>query len=313
MVFEFSEIIDKPKYRTGEYLRFDCPFCLQVRGKEDEDAKLYFHIQRQVGYCFKCSSTVVNKDVQGSFAKFTSPLSQKKEIVFYELDSWTVPVDERGQAYLKSRGLTDALITKYQFKSSPVFDGIIIPNPIQESKEYITDFYQIRNYHPSTKEQRYVSPTKGVKSIYGIHLIQPSEKVVLCEGPFSAISAYRQLGIESLALYGMTLSHVQLSLFLRKKPSSVILMMDGKELESTVRVASQLIPITRTYVSFLEYGKDPDETPNLKEICLQYVTQCDIFLLQKLTKILNLRISGEEKWDRARWEVKYKQQGVNYV
>jgi hypothetical protein len=46
------------EYTSSGEKRYNCPYCIDVRGKHDTDKKLFVNEELGKGYCFKCNSVV---------------------------------------------------------------------------------------------------------------------------------------------------------------------------------------------------------------------------------------------------------------
>lgn len=303
-VIKLSDIKSLPVTHSGDEIRFNCPCCLELRGKEDHDAKLYYNERKRIGRCLKCDTRVIGEDDWSlDTACNLLQYKAKHEKVFYDLTEWSIPVTEgsKSQDYLLSRGLSRELISYYQFRESDHFDGIIIPNPIRDSDmtPYMTDFCQIR-YFKQDARIRYLGIPGSKKPLYGSNLILPNSKLIVCEGVFSSIASYRRLGVPSIALYGKAMTDVQERSIKKLNPYCIILILDGKELRDIIEVGRKLSYSIKTYAVFLPYGKDPEEAEDLEGDIQNYCIEMNQLNIAKLEEIRYSYRRSEDKWDLCR-------------
>lgn len=294
-------------YESKDYLRYNCPWCVEIRGKEDKDAKLYYNKILKVGFCFKCESVVVGDNLPALESIHKIWRAPKNNIdptqQSFDLSGWTRPVQPGSAVYkylTETRNLSHSVIEKYQFRESDLSTGVIIPNPTTRTDPYITDFCQIRYF--GCHSLRYVSPTGAVKPLYGYLFVRDNEDcVIVCEGSFSAISASQSLNIPAVGLFGKSISAQQVNLLRDKHPKSVLVMLDGMELTSGMKVARTLSTFTEVYMTFLESGKDPAETENLRDrvnnFTIKYSTSLEALIEFELKRCEF--IDTVECWDKV--------------
>jgi len=299
---DFNKIAHlEPVERNGVYERYNCPFCVKLRGKEDHDGKLYYNTRLRSGYCHKCNVAIVSDSYPQLTNIKTTFLEKVNKVIpvnYYNLSRWSTPVKYGSQVYqyLINRGLTGADIKLYQLRESDKFDAVVIPNTTDLTDPFITNFCQLRYTDPNTI-LRYADLPNSQKPVYGASLIGKNETIIVCEGVFSAIAASRKLIMPAVALYGKWISINQQKLLMEKTPKVIYLMLDGKELNSIISLAKQLMTFTTCMVTFLDYGKDPDETVNLREIFLNSTININFFTLAFLERIdRSKKLSIQDKW-----------------
>ena len=139
-------------------LAYNCPFCIEKRGKADNDRKFCVELKSTLYWCFKCHTKgIINK----------TKASNSERIVQYLLDYFNFNDDKNdckinnellnlndvkeitknsiAYEYLRDRKITDEQIEFYNLKNGikDNFGRIIIPNVIGSKW---TDFYQGRSY-----------------------------------------------------------------------------------------------------------------------------------------------------------------------
>lgn len=302
-IVKLKDIKNLPISHNGDEIRFNCPFCITIRGKEDNDGKLEYNEKKRIGHCYKCDTVVIG-DQDWSLETASNKLKLKDidHRSVYNLSGWSDAVTEGSKSYdyLISRKLTKELIEFYQFRESDHFDGIIIPNPISNTDDtYLTNFCQVR-YFKSDAKLRYLGIPDSKKPIYGKSLVPDNSKLVICEGVFSAIAANRRLGLPAIALYGKSLSKYQEAEIRSMNPYSIVLILDGKELRDILEIGRRLSFFVKTYAVFLPFGTDPEEAPNLEEDITEHCIEINTLNISKLNEIRYSYRYLTDKWNMCR-------------
>jgi hypothetical protein len=275
---DISELGDSRDKQPSEshHLRYDCPYCLSVRGKVDTDGKLYVNVRKKIGFCFKCNTTVIIDhtafpvsevyEFEEFLKKYFYP--PKKEIKeqqqAFDL-SWTVPANESINVsnYLKfsrKRPVSVKTIREYNLRAASLEgnDVLVIPNKF---KDGVTDFYQYRFISGGSKSKRYHSVTDAIRPLFNVERALKYKELIFTEGVFSAIAA----GYNALALYGVYLTVYQLE-ELRTYDLShiekVYLALDGGvENRLFFRLYKRLRRILEVpfFKVDLPFGTDPDD------------------------------------------------------
>ena len=288
----------------GNEERYNCPFCLEIRGKSDLEAKLYYNPKRRIGHCWKCQTIVIGND-DWSLETASNKLRSKEDskVQIYDLSGWSFPVVENSPSYsyLLGRGLSSEVIKKYQFRESDFFEGVVIPNPSTSPEDrFVTNFCQIRYFNNKTSSLRYLGIPGSKKPVYASNLVERNSKLIVCEGVFSCISASTRLGLPAIALYGKSLSKYQEEVIKKLEPYKIILILDGKELRDIIEIGKRFSFMFPTSAVFLSYGKDPEEEVNLKECFNTYFMELNHLTLKKLNLIRYSYLSSEKKWENVR-------------
>jgi hypothetical protein len=269
----------------GRHLRFNCPYCPDIRGKADDDYKLYFNKHKEVGMCFKCNTIVVLESdgeipsletIKQHFESMFEFLYclPKPSPVIPEFDiSFSVPAfeDKDVMNYLRSRNhpLSDELIAYWDLRACTLGGKkyVLIPNMINGNK---TDYYQMRIANKNApKNERWNSPNTSIKPLFKIHKFKWDD-LVLVEGVFSATA----IGANAIPLLGKYLTGHQLSQLYDKfsvfgYPKRVFIVLDGGSFERKLankiyhKLKKMFIATTDIYKINLPHGKDPDEVESV--------------------------------------------------
>lgn len=223
---EYTPIIDILEDVLGEHrmhndykgqISFDCPVCShEIKGLDDGDGKgnLEVNYKRGVYKCWSCAET---HDTHGSIHKLIKRYGSPRQLKMYEIlrpeseeDTKVVKKYVRlpkefvsfnnvslglklthhyrqAVGYIKSRNITDEMITKYDIGfcyDGPYANRIIIPS-------YDTDgnlnYFIARSYLSKTK-MKYKNPDIPKETIiWNEKLIDWSKRVFLVEGAFDSI------------------------------------------------------------------------------------------------------------------------------
>ena len=275
------------KETSGDEIRYDCPYCPEVRGKPDGDYKFYVNTKTLQYICFKCEtkgkltlddelSDYINSD-KDIFEQVKEFLNLDKDEQEKEEDGeefFKIPVEsalsrETARDYLLGRGLTEDDIRYYSIRLGNIskrdfFGRVIIPNRIINA--VYTDMYVARAYIESEeKRKRYDNPSNSKSSevVFNLHRIKDNpDKVIICEGVISAISA----GRDAVALYGKYASDEQIKQIIDKKPDRVYVALDGDARKESKDLCSRIKKLYKgeVYCVLLPDEKDPNDLGHQK-------------------------------------------------
>ena len=229
--------------------RANCPFCYEVRGKEDKKFALEFNTVTKQFKCYKCETAGPLLGYGDSFAPLildTSKLIERvsnlfkdreESIVNLDLFSSNIQAGMPSHKYLMSRGFSDADIQSYKIRSGNSYtvrdkkvtkwNGRVV-FPFYD--EGIPKYAVGRSYNG--KDPKYVN-TDSSKSciVYGIDLVDGV--CIICEGIISAIKAAKYSGVPAVALLGKTISDFQVYR-IASKTKKVFVSLDGGVSEHAV-------------------------------------------------------------------------------
>lgn len=293
---EIKRKVDKVVTRSklsGNELQIPCPFC------HDKRLKFYFNVVSHKGHCFLCNRAVRGLD---SFFKvlgidpvkertsstlswaakrvnvFQRLLKGVREEVAPYLSMHPLPPDNYRAldrpckiaarevlGYLRCRGFNKQMIELLDPRISPTFlNWFILPIKCNGSVVYWVRRTLLQ------QEPKYLTPApifgKYGKAdvVWGGDLIKVGKPVIICEGIFSAATSFQYTAIPSVALLGKTLSSAQKIFLFSKKPSEVIVMLDGigpgdNTLNKSEEIARRFRDYLPVKIIRLPENKDPND------------------------------------------------------
>lgn len=274
---EFDPLAYESVNKTSTHDQFNCPFCIDRRGKVDTDGKFYWHREKMIGWCFKCESIgVLESDMSKSELELSIMINGLKSglekhsntkpdftLSSINFDSMFDKLSDEGREYLIGRCPLYADILDDLNIRSFGKRGVVIP--VYIGKDIVS--YQIRYfehcveggrkyYIPKTSEKVLYSPTRAVGNTKFC-------KVTLVEGAFDAISALLMGYPNPIATYGKTLTEVQLYLLRSMSPTEVNIMMDENSISWEVyhKIKRQFPTAGRPKVIYT-WGEDAEEILN---------------------------------------------------
>ena len=256
--------------QTETHDRYDCPYCLELRGKEDDDGKFYFDREKQVGHCFKCDAVGIVDDgrpleevrYDAVLTAFKSKMVTDTPFNFDSLtpidyESLFQPLDETAKAYLASRiPFYPQLADYFSFRQLPD-SGVTVP--ILYFGRAIS--YNLRFYKPRGKMKYYIPA--GVKYLYSpTNVFRPNNEyceVTLVEGVFDAIAA-TILGLPNpLCVFGSTITSLQIAMLRRISPSKINILLDETHLSWKLYHKIKRTFPTCSKVNVMPAFEDPEE------------------------------------------------------
>lgn len=256
-------------------MQYNCPYCESVRGKSDDDHKLYINSNKGVFRCFKCETKgyIDSKDIKyfrnkinnldtilSDFIKFES-----SEITKYHIPSMSAVDHEVYRSYLINRGFTDDDIRFYDIRcGSSILKfypyRVVVPNIIELSDRNRTDMLVARSIIP-TEKFRYKNPpgSASKKSVFNLHRIPDNnDRICIAEGVFSSMS----IGRDSVATYGKMSSIEQCKMIAKKSPKRIYIVYDFGAEDSASKLAKNLRNIalkSEIFITPLTSEADPND------------------------------------------------------
>lgn len=278
-VHEFDPKAHEIVGETQDHYMYNCPFCLATRGREDHDGKFYWNYKKQIGYCFKCESIgILKTDVpyqqvlfENSINNLIESLSDNEEIVKSELNSLqefdfaklVTPLDSAGLDYISNRCILYPEMYKIFNMMSYSDKGMIVPIIIN-SKVYS---YCLRFYNPTGKMKYYLP--KVHKLLYSpmqiFNKCEHTNEITLVEGTFDAIACTIDGFKNPIALFGKSITPLQLYLLRKLSPDKINIYMDSTDL--SLKVMNKLkgfLPTVSKYRVINSDGSDSEEKLNYK-------------------------------------------------
>lgn len=184
---------------TTTHIRYNCPYCFEERGKDDDDGKFYWDKTKLVGYCFKCHTSGILKmdrnieevrldnairHIESMTEKTSSNLTNSLPTIDYykmfdELDTKSID-------FLNSRLPFYSYIAPSFHMMTAKDIGIVVP--IYYFGKVVS--YNLRYFHP-TSHMKYYIP-EGVKYLYSPNNVFQDKyigsEVTLVEGLFDTVA-----------------------------------------------------------------------------------------------------------------------------
>lgn len=236
----------------------------------DTDPSLRFNTTKGIFHCFGCQRggswrTLLDELGQSDyrFTPGTTPISTLRE----RLHALTQPqkttstqpessiaryLPGHEHTYWTSRGFTRTTIRRFELGADPVRPHVVIPIRSAES-----DLIGVisRDTRPDV-QQRYNYPKNFPRStlLYGSHLLDKTQNIVLTEGTLDAIKV-SQAGFPALAQYGSSVTREQVKLLKKLGVRSVSLFYDCDPtgIEAQLKTYSKLSGILVRRVQYNPY------------------------------------------------------------
>jgi DNA primase len=248
-----KDVLGEPKkvYNTHLQYGFDCPICDESKHKGNLEVSL----EKFVWHCWSCG-------ISGPLGKLFDDFGNKKQKKLYRLlqpeevkpvekkkpkiklpvgftlfkDSSPVyPIRRQAYNYLKSRGVTDEMIERYNigFCDSGDFSGrIIIPS---YNKDGELNYFIARSWNPNSKS-KYKNPKEEKdKIIFNESLIDWNEDITLVEGAFDSIFVPN-----SIAMLGKHMSELLFTTLYNKAKKGITIATDGDAWNAGVKIYNEL-------------------------------------------------------------------------
>jgi DNA primase len=243
-------------------ISYDCPICsYEIKGLDKPDGKgnLEINYGQHVFKCWVCGET---HNTKGHLGYLIDRFGGQKDKKTYELirpddfirqnkeyeklklpkgfklatdgSQYHIPYREM-RNYLKGRGITDEMITKYSIGYSLEGDyqyRIIIPSFDREGE---LNYYTGRSWNPNSKS-KYKNPEAEKQIvIFNESLIDWSNDVYLCEGPFDALFLPN-----SIPLLGKKISEVLFDKLYDESKKNIIIVLDSDAWEDSKKLYFKL-------------------------------------------------------------------------
>jgi DNA primase len=264
MVDEKEAIVDLLMEVLGDYglhyenkgqISFNCPVCDDGRNKHNLEVNY-------INGVYKCWSCGDSEDTHGSLTKLFSKYGNKSHKKLYGIlrpesivpvkkkyqkmvlpESYTkfsdsnpvYPVRRQAYNYLKSRGITDEIIEKYNigFCDQGSHSGrIIVPS---YDKKGDLNYYIARSWDPRTKFKYKNPEAEKDKIIFNERLIDWKKDIYLVEGVFDGFFLDN-----SIPMLGKHMSDLLFEKLYDKVEGNVIIALDGDAFDNAIKLYRQL-------------------------------------------------------------------------
>ena len=248
-----EEVLGKPKKTYHSHLQYgyDCPICDEDKHKGNLEVSL----EKFVYHCWSCGISgplgklfdLYGNKKQKKVYKLLQPEEEKKVIkkknklklpesfTLFKDSSPVYPVRRQAYNYLKSRGVTDGMIEKYNigFCDTGEFGGrIIIPS---YNKEGELNYFIARSWNPHSKS-KYKNPKEEKdKIIFNESLIDWNEDITLVEGAFDSIFVPN-----SIAMLGKHMSELLFTTLYNNAKKGITIATDGDAWNAGVKIYNEL-------------------------------------------------------------------------
>lgn len=271
-----SEFLGKPK-KINEMrgqISFNCPNCDEDKNK----GNLEVNIEKSVYHCWACGDI---NDTQGTLSKLFDKFGTKKQKKVFQLlmpeefeikvvkkkkvrlpegyiqfkDSNPIyPPHREALNYLKSRGITDDIIEKYQIgytMKGECSGRVIVPSYNLDSE---LNYYVARSWDTKTKFKYKNPEAEKEKIIFNEHLIDWDKDIYLVEGVFDGFFLDN-----SIPMLGKHLSELLFTQIYEKAKGSIVICLDGDAWRDASKLYRELNGgILHDRVKIVKLPKDKD-------------------------------------------------------
>lgn len=287
LVQQLAKKLGPPVLTTSEEIRFNCPFRDCGNGRPDTKYHLYLNPLKEKWFCQRCkkgggtdylfkrlgvtppskSLTLWDQVVQ-SFLYPTSTYTQvepQREVL--PLDYTEMIPGTQAHKYCLSRGINDAKIRQYSigFGTARLDDY-----PKEERKLYAgknrvifpdfdrygdVTYWVARTYGKHTAKYKNAQSPAHTKifNIGRLHRLEEIIRVVICEGPISAIIA----GYDAVATYGKDVTGSQINMLVDLQAQEYVVAFDGDAVGPAMSLSSRL-QRRGCNVKFVKFSYDED-------------------------------------------------------
>jgi DNA primase len=257
--------------KTGDY-GFYCPIC------NHKNPKLIVNLKTGKYNCFTCHPATKGKNPITLLNKIGAPNDKLLELKGYLgylkkidetiittvslpkefislLDDNSTLEKRQALAYVKSRGITESDIIKYNIgycSNGRYRNRIIIPS---YNKKGVANYFMARSFEKNPS-RKFDAPTCNKAEIIGLeNTINWSVPVILCEGIFDAIAIKRN----AIPLFGKTIPKAIMLKLAESQVKTVYLALDKDALKEALNYSEKLVNMGKeVYLIELE-GKDPSD------------------------------------------------------
>lgn len=247
-----TEVLGEPKKSNHSHLQFgfNCPLCDEGRGKGNFEVSL----ERYAYHCWSCGDS---EGTHGPLGKLFDNFGTKKQKKLYLLvrpeetkvfekkvkklklpegytkfkDSNPIyPIYKQAMNYLKSRGITEDIIEKYQIGFCDKGDcsgRIVVPS---FTKDGNLNYYVARSWG-STKFKYKNPEAEKDKIIFNEHLIDWEKDIYIVEGVFDAFFLPNPI-----PMLGKHLSDLLFNTIYENAKSNIIICLDGDAWNNAIKL-----------------------------------------------------------------------------
>ena len=252
-----TELFGKHKqhYQSKGQIAFNCPVCDEERNKGNLEVNYFDHV-------FKCWSCGDTNGMKGPLGRLIEKHGNKKQIKIYKVfapekneevkkekqklvlpESFTLfkdshpryPVRLQAYNYLKSRGIDDTIIEKYNIwfcDNGSHIGRIIVPS---YDKKNELNYYIARSWDPNSRAKYKNPEAEKDKIIFNEHIVDWKKDIFLVEGVFDGFFLDN-----SIPMLGKHLSELLFTTIYEKAKGDIILALDGDAFDNAVKIYREL-------------------------------------------------------------------------
>jgi DNA primase len=245
----------KQHYQSKGQIAFNCPVCDEERNKGNLEVNYFDHV-------FKCWSCGDTNGMKGPLGRLIEKHGNKKQIKIYKVfapekneevkkekqklvlpESFTLfkdshpryPVRLQAYNYLKSRGIDDTIIEKYNIgfcDNGSHIGRIIVPS---YDKKNELNYYIARSWDPNSRAKYKNPEAEKDKIIFNEHIVDWKKDIFLVEGVFDGFFLDN-----SIPMLGKHLSELLFTTIYEKAKGDIILALDGDAFDNAVKIYREL-------------------------------------------------------------------------
>lgn len=253
IVETITEFLGEPKkiYKNHQQVSWNCPECDEDRNK----GNLEVSIEKHIYHCWSCNISgplgklfdkYGNAKQKKTYKIFrpeeVKPIVEKKNKIklpesftLFKNSSPAYPIRKQAYNYLKTRGVTDELIEKFEigFCDNGNFNGrVVIPS---YNKNGELNYFIARSWNPRSKN-KYMNPkVEKDKIIFNENRIDWEKEITLVEGVFDSIFVPN-----SIPLLGKHISELLLKTIYNKAKSNIIICLDSDAWDKSLELFNEL-------------------------------------------------------------------------
>lgn len=274
-VKEFDPVQHEVVGDSTDHDHYNCPFCLEVRGKADDDGKFYWNTVKLLGYCFKCKTVgilasdkavhelkldmIIRSFINHGEKEVKDMQSKINAAPGFDLDKIGNPLSPRAIDYLVNRfPMYEDMHSLFGMREVPEV-GILIPFYLDGK----VHSYTIRLYNPTGKMKYYINKDQDKIPYSPARILTKGntvDEITLVEGCFDSYGALLDGYKNPIALQGLSLTQMHLFILRRLMPSKITIYLDEKEksldLLGKLRKSFPLVGDIKVVNTF---GADPEE------------------------------------------------------
>jgi DNA primase len=252
-----SDFLGEPKkvYENRSQVSWDCPVCDDDKHK----GNLEVNVDKAVYHCWSCGDS---EGTHGPLGKLFDKYGNKKQKKLYNVlkpetvvkrekpkkqlklpDGFTLfkdsspiyPVRRQAMNYLKSRGITDEMIEKYQIGFCDKGDHsgrIVIPSYNTKGE---LNYYIARSWNPMSRAKYKNPEAEKDKIIFWENLIDWNKDIYLVEGAFDGLFVNN-----SIPMLGKHMSELLFETIYTKAKGDIIICLDADAWQNAIKLYHEL-------------------------------------------------------------------------